>query len=198
MGVINYMEDFMRVISGFLRGRNIKGDNIVGTRPTMDSVKESLFAMIQSSIKDSVCLDLFAGSGSLGIEAVSNGAKLVFFVDNNYIAINTIKNNIKTFNIESFSKVLLNDYFKSLLYFKNNNIKFNLIFLDPPYKEHLIDNILKFIDESNLLYEGGQVICEFDNELLKDKYNTLEVIKTRKYGDKYIKIYKKLTSNYKM
>jgi 16S rRNA (guanine(966)-N(2))-methyltransferase RsmD len=180
----------MRVISGFLKGRKIKGDNIVGTRPTMDSVKESLFAMIQSSIKDAVCLDLFAGSGSLGIEAISNGAKISYFVDNNRIAYNIIKDNIKTFNIENISKVMLEDYNKALIYFKNNNIKFNLIFLDPPYKEHLIGDILQFIDEFNLLYEDGQVICELSDDLLNDEYGKLFILKLRKYGDKYIKIYK--------
>jgi 16S rRNA (guanine(966)-N(2))-methyltransferase RsmD len=180
----------MRVISGFLKGRKIKGDNIAGTRPTMDSIKESLFAMIQSSIKDAVCLDLFAGSGSLGIEAISNGAKISYFIDNNRIAYNTIKENIKTFKIESISKVMLEDYNKALTYFKSNNIKFNLIFLDPPYKEHLIEDILNFIDEFNLLYEGGQVICEFSDELLKDDYGKLYMSKFRKYGDKNIRIYK--------
>ena len=69
----------MKVISGFLRGREIKGYTIDGTRPTMDRVKESMFAIIQDYIKDSVCLDLFAGTGNLGIEAISNGAKKVYF-----------------------------------------------------------------------------------------------------------------------
>ena len=83
----------VRVISGKYKGRILEGFNINGTRPTMDRVKESMFAMIQNNLKDKVVLDLFAGSGSLGIEALSNGAKLCYFVDNNKIAINTIKKN---------------------------------------------------------------------------------------------------------
>ncbi len=179
----------MRVISGFLKGRNIKGYNIDGTRPTMDSVKESLFAMIQESIKDSICLDLFAGSGSLGIEAISNGASLAYFVDNNRIAYNTIKENINIFKIESKSKVMLSDYKKALQYFKDENIKFNLIFLDPPYKEHLIEYVLEFIDNNGLLHDNGQVICEFQDEELNDIYGNLFLYKERKYGDKKVKIY---------
>ena len=88
----------MRVISGFLKGRIIKGININGTRPTMDRVKESLFAIIQNNIKNSICLDLFAGSGSLGIEAISNGAQMSYFVDNSKIAIKTINENINNLN----------------------------------------------------------------------------------------------------
>ena len=84
----------MKVISGTLKGRNIEGYNIDGTRPTMDRVKESLFAMLGQTIIDSVCLDLFAGSGNLGLEAISNGASEVYFVDHNKIAIETIKKNM--------------------------------------------------------------------------------------------------------
>ena len=84
----------MKVISGFLRGREIKGYTIDGTRPTMDRVKESMFAIVQDYIKDSVCLDLFAGTGNLGIEAISNGAKKVYFNDRNKVAVKMIKDNL--------------------------------------------------------------------------------------------------------
>jgi 16S rRNA (guanine(966)-N(2))-methyltransferase RsmD len=179
----------MRVISGSLRGRNIKGDKINGTRPTMDKIKQSLFAMIQNDVRDSICLDLFAGSGSLGIEAISNGASFAYFVDKNKVAYETIKDNLKTFKIDDQTNVLLYDYMKALLYFKNNDIKFNLIFLDPPYKQNLISEILTFIDENDLLYDKGQVICEFSDEHLEETYGSLKVIKERQYGDKTIKIY---------
>ena len=95
----------MKVISGILKGRNIEGYNIDGTRPTMDRVKESLFATIQNNIKDSIVLDLFAGSGQLGIEAISNGAKLCYFIDNNKEVIKILNKNISNLNIKSSSKV---------------------------------------------------------------------------------------------
>ena len=85
----------MKVISGLLKGRNIEGFNIEGTRPTMDRVKESIFSTIQFEIRDAIVLDLFAGSGNLGIEAISNGATRCYFVDNNKVAINTINKNIR-------------------------------------------------------------------------------------------------------
>jgi 16S rRNA (guanine(966)-N(2))-methyltransferase RsmD len=179
----------MRVISGTLRGRTIRGDKINGTRPTMDSVKQSLFAMIQNNIRDAICLDLFAGSGSLGIEAISNGAAYAYFVDKNKECYSVIKNNLQIFKIEDKAKVILDDYMKALFYFKNNHVKFNLIFLDPPYKEKFINDILKFIDANDLLHHNGQVICEFNSEQLDDTYGHLVVIKERQYGDKTVKIY---------
>lgn len=181
----------MRVISGFLKGRNLKGDKIKGTRPTMDKIKQSLFAMIQNDVNDAICLDLFSGSGSLGIEAISNGASFAYFVDKNRIAYETTKDNIKTFKIEDKTKVMLDDYMKALNYFKDSNIKFNLIFLDPPYNDNLINNILSFINENDLLYKDGQVICEFSIENLEDQYGNLVLLKDRQYGDKKIKIYVK-------
>ena len=84
----------MRIISGKYKGRMLKGFDLIGTRPTMDRVKESMFATIQNKIKDSIVLDLFAGSGSLGIEALSNGSKYVYFVDKSEEAIKTIKSNL--------------------------------------------------------------------------------------------------------
>ena len=100
----------MRVISGSLKGRWIKGYDIEGTRPTMDRVKMSLFGSIQNYIQDAYVLDLFAGSGNLGIEAISNGAKRCFFVDNNHQCIKVIRENIKEFKIEDKSTFIEMDY----------------------------------------------------------------------------------------
>lgn len=178
----------MRVISGTLKGRIIKGDHIEGTRPTMDKVKESLFAIIQNEVKDSICLDLFAGSGSLGIEAISNGAKYAYFIDNNKKASEIIKDNINSFKIIEFTKVINIEYKKALKYFNDNNITFDLIFLDPPYQDNLINESIKLILEYNLIKEKGLIICEYMKEQLAE-YHELKVIKEKKYGDKYIKIY---------
>ena len=97
----------MRVISGKYKGRVLQGFNIDGTRPTMDRVKESLFGIIQNKVNESICLDLFAGSGALGIEALSNGASFCYFVDKNKIAINTLKNNLN--NIDNY-EIICDDY----------------------------------------------------------------------------------------
>ena len=178
----------MRVISGYLKGRNIKGFDIDGTRPTMDRVKESIFSSIQNYIDESICLDLFSGSGNLGIEAISNGAKFCYFVDNNKKAMNIIKENIDDFKIKNAS-LINKDYFDALVYFKKNNIKFDIIFLDPPYKYNYIDKSIKYITDNNLLNNGGIIICEFENDINKD-FEKLSIIKEKKYGYKKVIIFK--------
>ena len=181
----------MRVISGYLKGRVIKGHDIVGTRPTMSRVKESIFASIQDYTKDSIVLDLFAGTGSLGIDAISNNSKYCYFIDNNKIAINTIKDNLKSLDINNKSKIIHTDYKKSLKYFNDNNIKFDLIFIDPPYNYKNINDIINIITKYNILNKDGLLILEFkyDNIIINEEIYTLH--KFKKYGDKFISIYKK-------
>lgn len=180
----------MKVISGILKGRNIEGYNIDGTRPTMDRVKESLFATIQNKLKDSVVLDLFAGSGQLGIEAISNGAKLCYFIDNNKEVIKALNKNISNLNIKSNSKVILSDWKKSLNEFANQNLKFDLIFVDPPYDYNVYEKILDKVSNLNLLNENGLIILEHSNLKFKDTYNNLTLYKEKKYGNKSVNIYK--------
>lgn len=175
----------MRVISGKYKGKKLIGFDIDGTRPTMDRVKESLFGIIQNKIKDSIVLDLFAGSGSLGIEALSNGAKKCYFIDNNIELINIIKENTKSMK-EDIS-ILKSDYSNVLGMLKNSNIKFDIIFLDPPYKLNLINDCLDKIYKYNLLNEDGIIVCEFENEVIKCEHFKLQ--KEKKYGTKNINIY---------
>ncbi len=179
----------MRVISGKLKGRNIDGYNIVGTRPTMDRVKESIFGMIQNHLNDAIVLDLFSGSGNYGIECISNGSNLVYFNDYNHKCTDIINYNLSKMNVLEQSKITNYDYRKALLYYKNNNIKFDLVFLDPPYKEHIINEILDFLLNNNLINDNGLIICEFTKkeEFINDK---LILFKEKKYGEKYVFIYK--------
>jgi len=181
----------VKVISGNLKGRNIKGFDIDGTRPTMDRVKESVFGMIQNYVYDSIVLDLFSGSGNYGIEAISNGAKKVYFNDNNKKCIKIIEENLINFNVLNKSFLTNFDYQKALNYYKENNISFDLIFLDPPYKFDVIEDIIVFIEKNNLLNSNGLIICELTDFVLKDKYNSVSLIKERKYGEKKIMIYRK-------
>lgn len=175
----------MRVISGKYKGKNLIGFDIDGTRPTMDRVKESLFASIQNYIKDSSVLDLFAGSGSLAIEALSNGASSIYMVDNNVELINIIKKN--TLGMENFH-ILKSDYKDALNMYKNSNIKFDIIFLDPPYKLNLINDCLDKIYNYNLLNKDGIVVCEYENEDVKT--TNFDLYKSKKYGSKIVTIFK--------
>lgn len=172
----------MRVISGKYKGKNLVGFDIDGTRPTMDRVKESLFAMIQNKINNSVVLDLFAGSGSLGIEALSNGAKSIYLIDNNIELINIMKKNTSGMDNVNIIKA---DYKDALNTFKG--IKFDIIFLDPPYKLNLINDALDRIIKYDLLNTNGIVVCEYENEEIN---TNLELIKFKSYGSKNIKIFK--------
>ena len=127
----------MKIISGSLKGRIIKGYDIEGTRPTMDRVKESLFGMIQTYISDKVVLDLFAGTGNLGFEAISNGAKLCIFNDKNKKCTSLIKENINIFNIESKAVVLNLDCKKALEYIKENKLSIVAFLKSFPRKKRI-------------------------------------------------------------
>lgn len=181
----------MKIISGTLKGRTIKGFDIEGTRPTMDRVKESVFASIQNYIPNSQVLDLFAGTGNLGIEAISNGAKCCYFVDNNIKCIKNIKNTIKEFQIENYSRVLNTDYKSALNLLKKDNIKFDIIFIDPPYDYKNISDIVLMIKKNNLLNEGGILVLEFRYDNLDIDNEEFTLRKAKKYGDKYVYIYVK-------
>ena len=181
----------MRVISGIYKGKKLDGFNIDGTRPTMDRVKESIFGSIQNYVKDSVVLDLFAGSGNLGIETISNGSKYCYFVDNNKEVIKVLKDNINSFNINDKCRVLFNDYKKALNNFKDNNIKFDIIFIDPPYRYMIMEEIIDIINKYNLLNDNGILVLEFQLDKLNDSYPRLDLLKKKNYSDKYVYIFKK-------
>ena len=182
----------MRVISGYLKGRNLEGYMVETTRPTMDRVKESMFASIQNDIDSSLILDLFCGTGSLGIEAISMGAKKCYFVDNNKNIINYLNKNISNLNIRDKSVVVEKDYKEALLYLKNNGIKFNIILVDAPYKMEVMEEIIKLVCKYELLLDNGLLVLEYSFDKLEDNYDNLKLIKYKKYGEKFVSIYRKV------
>lgn len=180
----------MKVISGKYKGRILNGFDIKGTRPTMDRVKESLFAMIQDYVKESIVLDLYSGSGNLAIEAISNGSSYAYMVDNNVVAINTINKNIKLLNINN-AKVIKSDAFLALNSFLKEDIIFDIIFLDPPYNTNELDKVLSFINSNiSILSSNGIIVAETSLKIDYTKYNSLKVYKERKYNDKTVTILK--------
>jgi len=181
----------MRVISGKHRRILLDGYDIDGIRPTMDKVKEAIFGMISPYISGSSCLDLFSGSASLGIEALSNGASFVYFVDNYKKAIEVTKKNIDKLGLVDSCSIIFDDYKNALKKLTEKNKKFDIIFLDPPYSKIKISSLLKEINDMNLLLDDGIVVCEYEDELLDNEYDDLTLIKDRKYGKTYIKVYKK-------
>lgn len=181
----------MKIISGKYKGRTILGFDIDGTRPTMDRVKESLFGMIQEYIPGACVLDLFSGSGNLGIEALSWGASFAYLCDYNKKALKVIHDNISIFGIDN-CKIIDGDYTKSLKEFKNNNLQFDIIFLDPPYKSNYLEKSLLLISEYNLLSDDGIIICESDSIDKVIFPSSYIVFKERRYGAKWVVILKKI------
>lgn len=173
----------MRIISGKYRGKKLKEFELDSTKPTTDRVKESIFNLIQFEVQEAKVLDLFAGTGALGIEALSRGAKKVVFVDNNEKAIKIINENLN--NIQGDFEVKKLDYIKFL---ESNKDKFDLIFLDPPYFTECGISAINLIVEKDCLSENGIIIFETsDEKSFEFKHECFE-IKRKKYGT--INVYK--------
>ena len=174
----------MRVISGISRGTKLKTIESDTTRPTLDRVKESLFNIIQVDIKGKKVLDLFAGSGALGIEAISRGAETATFCDNSIDAIQVIKTNIENTKCTDKSIVLKKDYLLALKYLAKNNQKFDIIFLDPPYKTDFANKAIEQIIELNLLSKEGIIILETDDANKEEtiKKEDIQIFDKRIYG----------------
>lgn len=160
----------IRIISGKYKRLFIQTVGEDTTRETTDKVRETMFNLIGQYFNDEIVLDLFAGSGALGLEALSRGVKKVYFVDCNQKAYTTVKKNLETLKIDNSQyEIFKNDYSKMLTYFKINRISFDIIFLDPPYHKISNDDILNEIARLELLNYGGTIVLE----QLKDLEMTL-------------------------
>jgi RNA methyltransferase, rsmD family len=172
----------VRVISGSARGLklNTPGDDRV--RPTTDRVKESMFNIVQDWVYDSQVLDLFAGSGALGIEALSRGASQAVFCDNSLDSIKIIKSNIEKARVVDRSQIVSGDFKRCLRDMEAKNQSFDMIFVDPPYYEGLFEEVLDTIRSCKILKKDGIVIVEHDAKRPIGQVEGLEVYKEKKYG----------------
>ena len=172
----------MRVISGTAKGTKLNSIESLSTRPTLDRVKEPLFSIIQAYIDDANVLDLFAGSGALGIETLSRGAKKCTFCDKSYESIKMLKQNLLKTRLEEKATIYVEDFKKCI---KTLNETFDIIFIDPPYKMDIGVEAIKMILENKLLTNDGIIILETDEKTreLKELENiNIEVLDVRKYG----------------
>lgn len=179
----------MRVISGKARGVSLMTPKGELTRPTADRVKEALFSIIQFDLPGAKVLDLFGGTGQLGIEALSRGAKHAVFVDSREDACRLIKENLKRTKLESDATVVRSDY---LQYLQRCREQFNIIILDPPYAEVFLENALNIITEIDILQSGGIIIAE--RPLGKDlpwNFEGFTRSKDYKYGQILLTLYRK-------
>ena len=171
----------VRITSGEWKNRNLQVPGIDGLRPTSERVRETLFNWLMPSIQKSVCLDLFAGSGSLGFEALSRGAKHCTFVEKSKLAfrqIRTTRTSLNAFNSEVYNCDAI-DFLNSV---RNHN--FNLVFLDPPFSDDYLISSIESIDEYQLVSRGGYIYIEFNkNNDLFDLPDNWSVIRKKIYGN---------------
>ena len=179
----------MRVITGKARGVQLKTPEGMLTRPTADRVKEALFSIINFDLPGASVLDLFAGTGQLGIEALSRGANRAVFIDAREDACKIIRENIRRTKFENQARVIRSDY---LEYLRRCKEKFDIILLDPPYAEVFLENALQSITEIDILQSGGIIIAErpIEKELLLD-FEGFTRSKDYKYGKTLLTIYRK-------
>lgn len=186
--------DLVRVISGSRKGRSLKAVPGYTTRPTSDKVKEAIFNIIGPYFSGGHGLDLFAGSGALGIEGLSRGLDKVIFIDHDGKAIQTIKQNIQQCQFRDQAEIYKNDWQRALKSIIRRKLVFSIIWLDPPYKKNIYQEILKQIDYHQLLADDGVVICEHTREnSLPEQIGKLKKWKYEEYGTTAISIYQKMS-----
>ncbi len=176
----------MRVITGTARGRKLQPLEGKDVRPTTDKVKESVFSIIQFQIQGRVFLDLFSGSGQIGIEALSRGAKKAYLVDQSIKSIRVIEQNVKTTGFEKSATVVRQDAQSFLLSAREN---FDIAYLDPPFDKGIIDDVLPLV--SAKMNKGGVILCECgDSETLPEESGDFVLDRTYRYGKIKVSLYR--------
>lgn len=183
----------VRVIAGTAKGRHLKVPRIWAGRPTGDRVKEALFNILGAEVCGSRFLDLYAGTGNVGIEAISRGAAQVYFVEQDRRAVRAIYDNLYSLSLVSGACVIKQHVFTALKLLSNRNDRFNLIFLDPPYETCLELPTIEMISEYGLLVPGGVIIVESSKrEVLPSRVNNLIFVRQERYGDTLLTFYSSL------
>lgn len=182
----------MRVISGSARGKRLKAPRGIDTRPITDMIKEALFNVLGSSIEGVKLLDLFAGSGSVGIEALSRGAGLVILVDNSNQAVKVIRDNLNNCGFKKDFELYRNDVFRAIEILKRRGIKFDYIYADPPFTvESIFIPLLELLDVTPLLtQEGSLIIRSPRKKTLPVKLTSLEEYRLDNYGESSLHYYR--------
>lgn len=180
----------MRIIAGTLKGRRLKSPIGINTRPTTDRIKESLFNILNPYLAGSYVMDLFAGTGNLGIEALSRGAEKAVFVDNHRSSIRIIKENLELTGFNDKSTILYQEALKAIQDFSLQKEKFDIIFMDPPYlKGHILPCMDTIVQEKILALHGLIVVEHDSKEILPEEFKTLNKYKYKRYGNTTISIY---------
>ncbi|SES66421.1 16S rRNA (guanine(966)-N(2))-methyltransferase RsmD [Natronincola peptidivorans] len=181
----------MRIIAGKARGYRLITPKDFKIRPTSDRVKESIFNIIQNYIIDGIVIDLFAGTGSLGLEALSRNAEKVYFVDKDKDSIDIIKQNLSKMNLLAKGEIIHADVISAINNLTEKKVQADIIFMDPPYNKGLGNAALEDIDTSELLAPSGRIIIEHDkSEDMPIEMNKLHQFRRKDYGNTSVSFYK--------
>lgn len=179
-----------KILSPLNEGRDTKVGDVHATRPTLDRVKEAMFNIIQNKLINASVLDLFAGTGSLGLEAASRGAKEVILVDYFKETFDLLVENINNLEFNEKCKAVFTDYHHALDNFKAKNKVFDVIFIDPPYLNNMIPGVIKFIEENHMLSKDGVIVTKTDSsEEVTDGSGDITKVFDRKYGNTTLAFY---------
>lgn len=180
----------MRIIAGEAKGKRLECRKGIDTRPTQDSVKESLFSIIAPYIPEARMLDLFSGTGNIALEALSRGAKRAVMIEKDQEALKYIIKNINNLGYENKSRAYKNDVIRAIEILSRKGEKFDIIFMDPPYKDEVCERVMRAISKANLLADNGLIICEHHIfEDLSDEVAEFRKTDERKYGKKSVTFY---------
>lgn len=173
----------MRIITGSAKGTKLKAPPGLDTRPTADRVKESVFNILGDIVVDAQVLDVFAGTGNLGLEALSRGAKTAVFVDHNHNSIAIIKDNAHHTKLAEHTEIYKHDVLRFLDKLAQMGRSFDVMFCDPPYEKGFVQAVLKKLDESPIMALGGIVVIEHSRrEPIADEWDHLQLRRTERYG----------------
>ncbi|SKA76270.1 16S rRNA (guanine(966)-N(2))-methyltransferase RsmD [Clostridium sp. USBA 49] len=181
----------MRIISGIAKGRKLLSPEGMETRPTLDRVKESIFNIIQNRIPGAIVLDVFAGTGSLGLEAASRGASQCHLVDKNFNTFKLLQQNVENLKFNDICRCYNIDSYKALNEFSDKGIIFDLIFIDPPYLKNMIPPAIDIISQKCLLESNGIIVTKIDSsEKIYEGNEKIMLVDSRKYGNTIVCLYK--------
>ncbi|WP_432204863.1 16S rRNA (guanine(966)-N(2))-methyltransferase RsmD [Cetobacterium somerae] len=180
----------MRIIAGEAKGKRLECRKGTDTRPTQDSIKESLFSIIAPYIPDARFLDLFSGTGNIALEALSRGAKRAVMIEKDQEALKYIIKNINNLGYDNKSRAYKNEVLRAVEILGRKGEKFDIIFMDPPYKDEVCERVMRAISKANLLAENGLIICEHHMyEDMKEEVGEFRKTDERKYGKKVVTFY---------
>lgn len=182
----------MRIIAGSAKGRTLKLPKSDGVRPTADRVKETIFNVLGQWLEGESVLDLYAGAGGLGLEALSRGAVRAVFVERDKTVMTTLAENIRTLGFAAQATTLLKPADRAVRWLSGQAETFSLVFSDPPYADEAASKILEELDQTGLVAEGGRVVVEHaKREEPPEKIGSLERIDQRRFGDTVVTFYER-------